>query len=158
MNLTSAEARRRFAAARSARLATADAAGRPHIVPVVFACADDRVYIAIDAKPKRSTDLKRLRNIQENPNVALLADDYDDDWSQLWWVRADGSARILPAADDGDDGKDGKDGDADESARRVPIELLQRRYPQYVADVPRGPVIEISVIRWTGWAFAETPA
>jgi len=108
-------------------------------VPVTFAVDGDRVYIAIDSKPKRTTDLKRLRNITENPAVALLADEYDDDWSRLWWARGDGSARIL----------------TDEAGARGPVELLQARYPQYVDDVPQGPVIEVNVNRWSGWAFAD---
>jgi PPOX class probable F420-dependent enzyme len=140
MNLDPDVARGRFADARRAHLATADAASHPHIVPITFVATGDLVYIAIDSKPKRSMDLKRLRNIAENPNVALLVDQYDDGWSQLWWVRADGVARIL----------------TDEDNRREPIRLLQARYPQYVADVPSGPVIEVSVERWSGWAFAES--
>jgi PPOX class probable F420-dependent enzyme len=140
MNLDPDEARRRFAGSRVARLATTDADAFPHIVPVTFAADGDRVYIAIDSKPKRSMDLKRLRNIEANPNVALLADEYDDDWSQLWWTRADGTARILAAGSEG---------------VRAPIELLQARYPQYVTDAPRGPVIEVAVAGWSGWAFTD---
>lgn len=140
MNLEAAEARTRFAAARVARLATVDADGHPHLVPVTFAVDGDRVYIAIDSKPKRSMDLKRLRNIGDNPNVALLADEYDDDWSRLWWARADGVARVLAAGSE----------DA-----RAPIELLQARYPQYVNDVPQGPVIEVAVTGWSGWTFTD---
>lgn len=139
MNLDPAEARHRFAAARVAYLATADADGKPHIVPVTFAVDGDRVYVAIDSKPKRTTDLKRLRNIAENVSVALLADEYDDDWSRLWWVRGDGSARILTG----------------KAETQGPVELLQSRYPQYVDDVPEGPVIEVAVNRWSGWAFAD---
>jgi len=141
MNLDPGEAKSRFAASRVARLATAGADGRPHIVPVTFAVDGDRVYIAIDSKPKRSTDLKRLRNIAENPDVALLADLYDDDWSQLWWARADGTARILTA----DAGTDW----------HTPLARLQERYPQYVDDVPQGPMIEVTVTRWSGWAFTD---
>lgn len=139
MNFDPAEACRRFAAARFAHLATADAAGQPHIVPITFAADGDRVYIAVDSKPKRSTDLKRLRNIAENPSVALLADEHDEDWERLWWVRGDGIARILESAED----------------RAEPLRLLCDRYTQYVADVPQGPVIEVSVNRWSGWAFAD---
>jgi len=139
MNLDEATARDRFAAARRAHLATADTAGQPHLVPVTFAVSGNRVYIAIDSKPKRSMDLKRLRNIAENPSVALLADEYDDDWSRLWWVRGDGAARILTEEDD----------------RRAPIRLLQARYPQYVAEVPQGPVIEVTINHWNGWSFAD---
>ena len=80
--MTPAEARERFAAARVARLATADAGGRPHLVPVVFAVEGDRVYSVVDAKPKRTTALRRLRNVAENPCVALLVDHYEEDWAR----------------------------------------------------------------------------
>src|SRR5690348_8190323 len=93
------EARRRFAGQRVARLATADPAGRPHLVPVVFAVLGPTIYTAVDAKPKRHTALRRLANVAANPRVALLADHYEDDWDALWWVRADGTARVLDAAD-----------------------------------------------------------
>ena len=84
------EARRRFAGARVARLATVGADGRPHLVPIAFACVDDVVWSAVDDKPKRTRALRRLDNVRANPRVALLADHYDEDWSALWWVRADG--------------------------------------------------------------------
>ena len=87
--MTPEEARRRFAGARVARLATISADGAPHLVPFVFAVAGDTVYSAVDAKPKRTTALKRLANIDRDPRVTLLADHYDDDWTALWWVRAD---------------------------------------------------------------------
>lgn len=140
MNLDPDETRRRFAASRVARLATVSSDAFPHIVPVTFAVDGDRVYIAIDSKPKRSMDLKRLRNIEANPSVALLADEYDDDWSRLWWARADGHARILAA---------------DSEDVHAPIELLQSRYPQYAEDTPQGPVIEVVVTRWSGWTFTD---
>ena len=132
------QARERFAAARVARLATADAAGRPHIVPVVFAVDGDRVFTVVDAKPKRTRALRRLRNVAENPAVALLVDHYDDaDWSALWWVRADGRGRLLdPAVDD--------------EGRRA-VELLAARYPQQRAV---GVVLAIDVERWSGWSAA----
>ena len=78
-----------------ARLATAGADGQPYLVPVTFAVDDDLIYITVDHKPKTTTKLKRLRNIRENPRVALLADHYADDWDQLWWVRVDGWASIV---------------------------------------------------------------
>lgn len=136
MTLTERDARRLFAAATVARLATVTEAGRPHLVPVTFAVDGDRIYIAVDAKPKTTRDLRRLRNIRANPQVAVLADRYDDDWSALWWVRADGRAVIL------------------DSARQTagPIALLTGRYPQYRDLPPSGPVIEITAERWTGWA------
>jgi PPOX class probable F420-dependent enzyme len=132
-----AEARQRFADARVARLATADAAGRPHLVPITFALDGDTAYTAVDdAKPKTTTRLKRLANIEANPQVALLADHYDDDWTKLWWARADGTARILEEA-------------APEAERAN--QRLAARYPQYRDRPPPGPVIAIKVTRWSGW-------
>ena len=141
MNLTEDDCRARFAAEARAQLATADAEGRPHIVPVTYAVDGDRVYIAVDSKPKSSLNLKRLRNILENEAVALLVDVYDDDWSKLWWVRADGTARIL----------------TEEADRSGPLGLLQGRYRQYVEDVPQGAVIMATITRWSGWQFAAAP-
>jgi PPOX class probable F420-dependent enzyme len=134
--VTAAEARARFAAARVARLATADAAGRPHLVPLVFALAGETIYSAVDAKPKRTTRLRRLANVAANPHVALLADHYADDWDALWWVRADGRGRILDPAEP--------------EARRA-VALLRERYAPYVARPPTGPVLAVDVTRWTGW-------
>jgi PPOX class probable F420-dependent enzyme len=134
------EARSRFAAARVARLATADAAGRPHLVPVAFALDADRVYSAVDdVKPKATRRLKRLQNIAANPAVALLADDYDDDWSRLWWARADGTARLL---------------DPSEPEAQRACDLLAARYDQYRAAPPPGVVIAVDVARWSGWTAA----
>ena len=132
-----AEARRRFAAARVARLATADAAGRPHLVPMVFAVDGDTIYSAVDAKPKRTTALRRLANVTANPAVAVLVDSYGEDWDRLWWVRADGSGRVLDPAD--------------AEARRA-IALLAGRYPQYREAPPVGPVLAVAVERWSGWS------
>jgi PPOX class probable F420-dependent enzyme len=132
--VNSGEARERFAAARVARLATAGAGCRPHLVPVVFAVRDDTVYSAVDAKPKRTTSLRRLANVAANPAVSLLVDHYEDDWERLWWVRADGQGRVL-------------DGSVLEAARA--IELLRERYPQQRAT---GAVLAVDVERWSGWA------
>src|SRR4051795_978279 len=106
------EARTRFAAAHVARLATAGTDGRPHLVPVVFALDGDTLYTAVDdVKPKATTRLRRLANIAANPAVALLADHYEDDWSALWWVRADGTGRLLrPGARQGGRGRGGGGG------------------------------------------------
>jgi PPOX class probable F420-dependent enzyme len=131
-------ARDRFAAARVARLATAGADGRPHLVPMVFAVDGDTVYSAVDDKPKATQRLRRLQNITANPSVALLADHYDDrDWTALWWVRADGTARLV------------EPGDAEAARVR---ELLAARYPQYRGAPPPGTVIAVTVTRWSGWA------
>ena len=91
--MTPEDARLRFAAGRVARLATATAAGQRHWVPLEFAVDGDRVLSVVDAKPKRSTALRRMANVMEIPRVSLLVDHYDDDWSALWWVRADGTGR-----------------------------------------------------------------
>ena len=129
------EARARFAAARVARLATADAAGRPHLVPIAFAVVGDTIYSAVDAKPKRTRALRRLANVRANPAVSLLVDHWDEeDWSRLWWVRADGRGRVL-APEDPD-------------ARRA-VELLAERYPRQRAE---GEVLAVAVERWSGWA------
>ncbi|MFI7407352.1 TIGR03668 family PPOX class F420-dependent oxidoreductase [Streptomyces sp. NPDC049627] len=140
------EARRRFAEAPVARLATVDPAGRPHLVPVVFAVRGDEIVTAVDRKPKRSGQLRRLHNIAVHPAVCVLADMYDDDWDRLWWVRADGGAHVLPA--DMPDMPDASDA-RDEYA--AAIELLRQKYPQYVRQPPDGPVIAITVQRWRGW-------
>ena len=137
--MTPEELRRRFAAARVARLATADASGRPHLVPVVFALAGETIYSAVDAKPKRSTALRRLANVAANPRVALLVDHYTEDWRQLWWVRVDGLGRVLdPAAPEAAEG----------------VARLVERYPPYRSAPPGGPVLAVDVTRWSGWSAA----
>jgi PPOX class probable F420-dependent enzyme len=139
--VTAEEARRRFAGARVARLATAGADGRPHIVPIVFAQAGETIYSAVDAKPKRTTALRRLANVVANPRVAVLADHYDDDdWRALWWVRADGSGRVL---------------DAGEPEARDAVARLAQRYAQYREQPPTGAVLAIDVERWSGWSGAR---
>jgi len=140
MRLDTGAARRLFAGTAVARLATVTPAGHPHIVPVTFVLDSrpghgDWVYTAVDHKPKSSTRLQRLRNIQAHPRAALLADHYADDWTRLWWVRADGAAAVLGAAE-----------------TAGPLRLLAARYPQYAARPPAGPVIAVRVDRWTGWA------
>ena len=136
--MTPEAARERFAAARVARLATADAKGRPHLVPMVFVLAGETIYSAVDAKPKRTDRLRRLANAAVNPRVALLADHYDDaDWTALWWVRADGVARVLAPEDE-------------EAVRAV--DRLVARYAQYREARPHGPVLAVDVERWSGWS------
>lgn len=134
MRLTEADARERLAAERVARLATAGDDRQPHLVPVTFAVDGDRIYIAIDHKPKTTTDLRRLRNIRENPRVSLLADHYEEDWIQLWWVRADGRARVI-----------------EDERRSRALDILAGKYEQYRRTRPTGPVIAIEAGRWTGW-------
>jgi len=137
--VTPDEARSRFAAARVARLATVDARGTPHIVPVTFALEGDRIVTAVDAKPKRSTRLRRLGNVAANPRVSLLVDEYGEDWRHLWWARADGAARI---------GEDGP-----ELTRA--FDVLRDRYPQYRTVELVGPAVVVDVDRWVGWSAAE---
>jgi len=138
--MTSAQARERFAAARVARLATADRHARPHLVPIVFVVADERVYSAVDAKPKRTTALRRLANVRENSAVSLLVDHYEDaDWDALWWVRADGHARVL---------------DAEDAEAAQAVAALAVKYPQQRAV---GAVLAVDVRRWRGWAAAAAP-
>jgi PPOX class probable F420-dependent enzyme len=137
MRLSPGHARQRLVTARVARLATVSAAGQPHLVPVTFAADGDTLYIVIDHKPKSTLRLKRLANIAANPRVALLADHYTDDWTQLWWSRADGEATVLTGPGD----------------TAGPVALLAARYPQYQATPPTGPVIAIIVTTWTGWSY-----
>ncbi len=133
--MTAAEARRRFEAASVARLATVDARGQPHLVPIVFALERETIYSVVDTKPKRTMELKRLQNVRSNPRVSLLVDHYDDcDWDTLWWVRADGVGRVLEAA---------------EAEARAAMRLLAERHPQ---QRPAGPVLAVDVERWSGWS------
>jgi PPOX class probable F420-dependent enzyme len=135
------EACERFASARVARLATADAGGRPHLVPIAFAVAGETIYSAVDAKPKRTRALRRLANVVANPAVAVLVDHWDEeDWGRLWWVRADGEGRVL---------------DPDEPEAGRAIRLLRERYPRQRAD---GAVLAVDVTRWSGWAASDGDA
>ena len=126
---------RRVAEARVARLATVDAEGRPHLVPICFALDGDTLYSAVDAKPKRTSSLKRLENVRANPRVAVLVDHYENDWSQLWWVRLDGRARVVE----------------DDLERMRALGLLQAKYEQYRVEPPEGAVLAIAAERWRGW-------
>jgi PPOX class probable F420-dependent enzyme len=132
------DAERKFLAQqRVARLATADARAQPHVMPVCFAIEGATLYITIDEKPKaRPMALKRLRNIAENPAVALVVDRYDEDWSHLGWVLMRGRAEILA---------DGEEHDYAQS-------LLRSRYPQLKAmPITPYPVIAVRIERTTGW-------
>lgn len=123
---------------RVAHLATADRNGIPHVVPVCFTLAEGTLYIAIDEKPKRrrGASLKRLRNIAENPAVALVVDRYDEDWARLGWIMLRGRAEILA------------DGGEHDTAQR----LLRARYPQLAAmRIAELPIIAIRVERTTSW-------
>jgi PPOX class probable F420-dependent enzyme len=131
-------ARALFATARVARLATVGGDGRPHLVPIVFALDGDLLYSAVDHKPKRTQRLHRLANIAANPSVSLLVDHYDEDWTRLWWVRADGAGRVV------------EPGAGVEHERAV--ELLVARYEQYAEQPPTGAAIVVEIGRWSGWS------
>ena len=143
------EARRRLAVARVGRLATVRPDGTPHVVPVVFAVVEDVLYTAVDSKPKTTTALQRLANIDATGRASVLVDRYAEDWAGLWWVRADGSARVLVSQ-------------GTENGRTVPtqaqpgqvglaIKALTLKYPQYVDRPPLGSVIALSLTRWRWW-------
>jgi PPOX class probable F420-dependent enzyme len=129
--------RRRVVGAPVARLATVRSDGRPHIVPVCFALVEDRIVSAVDAKPKSTTALARLDNVRGHPGVALLVDHYDDDWTQLWWVRVDGTAHIEDHVSD------------------AAAAALAAKYEQYAAMPPGGPAVVIGGLRFTGWASSN---
>ena len=133
--MTEFDFREQFAQAPVACLSTVSGHGLPHLVPVVFVVSHDVVYTAVDAKRKTTHRLRRLQNIEENPQVCLLVDHYDSDWDQLWWVRADGTAEIH---DRGEQMATGYD-------------LLRRKYPQYQRVSLTGPVVTIAVSRWSSW-------
>jgi PPOX class probable F420-dependent enzyme len=125
----------RLTGARVARLATTDADGRPHLVPIVFALEGDTLYSAVDRKPKRSKTLRRIENARVRPDVTILIDHYEEDWSRLWWIRLRGRARVL------DDGEE----------REHALGLLAEKYPQYRAEPPDGPVLAVDVAEVRDW-------
>ena len=122
---------------RSGHLATADAAAAPHVIPVVYAVVDDSVFVAIDEKPKTTTRLKRVRNIEQNPRAALVVDRYDEDWTKLGWVLLRGTASVLDP---------GAPGTAEA------IAALRARYSQYEAmTLEDRPLIRLAVDRVIAW-------
>ena len=132
------ERQRRFLErSRVGHLATADAQGAPHLIPVCYAADGGTLYITVDEKPKRrDIPLKRVRNILENPNAAFVADRWDEDWSRLGWVMLRGPAEILSAGPEHDRAQ----------------ALLRARYPQYRAmNLAELPVIALRIARVTSW-------
>ena len=129
-------AEERFAAARIGRLATVTATGRPHVVPVCFALSHGRVFTAVDAKPKATRALARLENIRATGRASLLVDHYQEDWSELWWVRVDGVAEVTDS--------------------EAAIDALAAKYEQYRTARPAGPVIAIAPERWSSWVPSLT--
>lgn len=127
---------------RVARLATVDERGRPHVVPIVFACAEDRLYTPIDLKPKTVAPhrLRRVRNIAANPQVQVLLDNYDEDWAKLRYVQLRGRAELL---EDGDE-------------HRHALRLLERKYKQYAHLPLRGrPVIKVVIEGVVSWGRTD---
>ncbi len=132
----------RLREARIARLGTADAGGRPLVVPVCFAFNGAQVYSAIDAKPKRTGQLRRLANLQANPQACLVVDEYDEDWNRLWYVIVEGGAALLTGGDE----------------FAGAIDLLVAKYPQYrtlALDRTSGTLIRITATRIVPWRFRE---
>jgi PPOX class probable F420-dependent enzyme len=128
--------RQRVDAARVGHLATTRPDGRPHVVPCCFVLVGNTVYSAVDAKPKSTLALQRLRNLAAHPAASLVVDHYDDDdWTQLWWVRLDGAARVLE-----------KGAERDEA-----LAALAAKYPQYVDAPPPGAVVAVDVAEWRAW-------
>ena len=124
--------------ARIAHLATADANGQPHVIPICFAFDGKDFYSPIDEKPKRSAParLKRLRNVRENPSVALVIDHYEEDWKHLAYVLVFGKARVLASG----------------KAHRRAVQLLRQKYPQYRAMALESlPTIVIRPKRFVQW-------
>ena len=126
-------------------MATVRSDGTPHVVPVTFAISNEMLVTAVDAKPKRTTNLQRLRNVRTNPAVSIVVDHYADDWSALWWIRIDGLATVVE-----DDVAV-----ADAAERTAAIEALVAKYPQYQVTAPYGPVIVLQPTRWTAWTARE---
>ena len=129
--------------ARVGRLATVRPDGTPHVVPFVFTIVshgDELVaFWAVDAKPKTTHAIQRIKNIEASPSVEFVVDGYEDDWSRLWWVRVSGSARVVSSSDE----------------RTRAVAALGDKYPRYAATPPDGAVIAIEIDRVTGWSAAE---
>lgn len=144
--------RRFIETARSGHLATADAEADPHLVPVTFVLIDETIYIAIDEKPKTTTRLKRLRNIEENPRAAFLVDQYDDDWTRLAWVLCRGAASVLEADVQEPDVQKGSAQPPDAPARDEILAELRAKYPQHHDhDLASRPILRLVIERVTQW-------
>ncbi len=145
--------RRLLAESPIARLATVTEEGRPHVVPCCFALcpsaaepaggaeSGDVIYSVVDAKPKSTVALKRLDNVRATAAASLVVDHYDEDWSELWWVRADGQAMVIESGEE----------------HRLAIAQLVEKYPQYRQNTPDGPVLRIAIDGWSDWTAAPRP-
>lgn len=139
MTLDQGTALARFARAPVASLGTTRESGSPHLVPVTFAVEAETVYSMVDRKPKTTRALQRLANIAANPEVSLLVDHYEDDWTGLWWVRLDGTATVSE----------------DAATLTTARTLLESKYPQYENQPPDGPAISIAITGVTWWEWAR---
>jgi PPOX class probable F420-dependent enzyme len=128
-------ARRRVAQARVGRLATLTPEGRPHVVPCCFVLDDQTLYSAVDAKPKSTLALRRLENVRAHPSCSLLVDHYSEEWADLWWVRVDGSGRVIERGEE----------------RERALRLLRAKYRQYRETTPPGAVVALDIARWRMW-------
>jgi PPOX class probable F420-dependent enzyme len=128
--------RRRVVASPVAHLGTLGPGGRPHLVPVCFAIHGDVFYSAVDQKPKTTKNLRRLDNIRKHPEVEVLVDHYEQDWSALWWVRLRGTGRLVD----------------DPEEITLARELLAEKYMQYRRDPPLGSVLAVKIETWSGWS------
>jgi PPOX class probable F420-dependent enzyme len=132
------EARRRLAAARVAILGTVRADGRSHVVPIVFALDGDTLYSIADPKPKDGLDLLRHRNVAANPAVSVLVHEYHEPWEGIWWVRADGLARVVESGPE----------------RNAAIRLLRAKYPDYATwSTPFGAATMVEMKRVSSWTM-----
>ena len=137
MRLEERVCRERLTSARVGYLATTGQDLLPHVVPITLAVTDDQLVTVVDQKPKSTTDLRRLRNIADNPLVSVLCDHYSEEWDRLWWVRVDGRAMLVTGG----------------AGRGAAIDLLTAKYPQYRYDPPQGTAVVMEIDSWTGWAF-----
>ena len=130
---------------RVARLATSDVVGQPAVVPICYAFDGERLYVPLDEKPKSVPDheLKRVRNIRANPRVAVVVDDYSEDWSDLVYVLIRGTAEVISSSENADE-------------HRRAVELLRGKYPQYRSmKLDERSIIKITPIRIKRWAAAD---
>ena len=138
-SLISPEICAKLEGARVARLATLDPERRPHAIPICFAFDGAVFFSAIDRKPKRvsANRLARLKNIRETPQVALLVDEYDEDWTRLWYVLVRGEAELISAS----------------AEQERAIRCLRAKYPQYDGEMlaDDAPVLRITPVRVTAW-------
>jgi PPOX class probable F420-dependent enzyme len=126
-------ARALLAEARRAVLATIDATGRPHALPVCYAPRRDEIVTAVDQKPKSGRQLARVANVVRDPRATLVVDRWDEDWTALAWVMVQGRAEVRPPGSATDE--------------------LRARYLQYADDPPRGDVIAVVPERVLWWVW-----